>query len=118
MRATYGAGPVQKSLRYSILRTAIVMVTLPANLVSDQDVSDRIQRLRAEYATNRLVRGINYRIGRDWTDDPAVFIEVKVADQGGATPELLGLAQEIRKDLFRLVGTDEIGLHSYLYFVS
>lgn len=94
------------------------MATLTANHVSDQEVSNRIQRLRTEYATNPLVRAIDYRIGLDWSDDPAVFIEVKVGGQGQATPELLDLAQELRKDLFRLVRTDEIGLHSYLHLVD
>ncbi|MBY0502514.1 MAG: hypothetical protein K2X03_01300 [Bryobacteraceae bacterium] len=94
------------------------MTTFPASVVLDAEVSDRIERLRTEYASHPLVRGIDFRIGRDWTDDPSVFIEVKVTGEGEASPEFLKLAQEIRHDLFRLVRTEEIGLHSYLHFVN
>jgi hypothetical protein len=64
------------------------------------------------------VKGIDYRIGFDWSDDPAVFIDVILAGKEIAASELQQLAENIRADLLRLVRTDEIGLHSYLSFVS
>jgi len=64
------------------------------------------------------VKGIDYRIGFDWSDDPAVFIDVMLTGNKIAASELQRLAEDIRVDLLRLVRTDEIGLHSYLNFVN
>jgi hypothetical protein len=71
-----------------------------------------------EYAGNPLVKRIEYRIASDWSDDPALFIDVTLAKTETATPELLRLAENMRVDLLRLVRSDEIGLHSYLTFLS
>ena len=86
--------------------------------VSDQEISSRIDRLRMQYAGNPLVKRIDYRIGVDWSDDPAVFIKVMLAGKEIATAELQRLAESLHADLLRLVRTDEIGLHSYLNFVN
>jgi hypothetical protein len=63
------------------------------------------------------VKRIDYRIGVDWSDDPAVFIDVTVAGKD-FTPELQHLAESIHVDVLRLVRSDEIGLHSYVHFVN
>ena len=83
-----------------------------------QEISSRIDRLRTQYAGNPLVRRIDHRIGVDWSDDPAVFIDVTLPGEQVADAELQRLAENIRVDLLRLVRTDEIGLHSYLNFVN
>lgn len=85
---------------------------------TSQEISDRIDRLRMQYAGNPLVMRIDYRIGADWSDDPAVFIDVILPGKEIAAAELQRLAKNIRVDLLRLVRTDEIGLHSYLNFVN
>ena len=85
---------------------------------TSQEISSRIDRLRAQYANNPLVRRIDHRIGVDWSDDPAVFIDVTLPGKEIAEAELQRLAEEIRVHLLRLVRTDEIGLHSYLNFVN
>ncbi len=66
----------------------------------------------------RLVKRIDHRIGIDWSDDPAVFIDVILPGNEIAAEELEQLAQDIRANLLRLVRSDEIGLHSYLHFVN
>ena len=86
--------------------------------VSAEEISARIDRLQVQYAGNPLVRRIDYKIGSDWSDDPAVFIEVTVARNDTSDLELPQLAENMRADLLRLVRSDEIGLHSYLNFVS
>ena len=83
-----------------------------------QEVSNRIDRLRMHYADNPLVKRIDHHIGVDWSDDPAVFINVVLPGNGIGAPELERLAEHMRVDLLRLVRTDEIGLHSYLNFVN
>ena len=94
------------------------MAIVPKGWVSTQDISHRIGRLQMQYAGNPLVRRIEYRIGSDWSDDPAVFIDVMLAGKEISAAELQQLAESIRVDLLRLVRTDEIGLHSYLNFVN
>lgn len=94
------------------------MAIVPIELVSGQEISTRIHRLQMRYAGNPLVKGIDYRSGFDWSDDPAVFIDVILAGKEIAASELQRLAEDIRMDLLRLVRTDEIGLHSYLNFVN
>jgi hypothetical protein len=64
------------------------------------------------------VKRIDYRIGFDWSDDPAVFIDVTVDRNEMTAAELQLLAENIRIDLLRLVRSDEIRLHSYLNFVN
>ncbi|MGD0299299.1 MAG: hypothetical protein ABSE86_19515 [Bryobacteraceae bacterium] len=94
------------------------MAIVPAGLVSSEEISNRVHQLQMRYAGNPLVKGIDYRIGFDWSDDPAVFIDVMLTDKEIAASELQQLAENIRIDLLRLVRTDEIGLHSYLSFAS
>jgi len=84
--------------------------------VTSEEIANRIDRLRMQYANNPLVKRIDYRIDADWTGDPAVFIEVILAGKETPVEEVLQLAQNIRGDLLRLVRTDEIGLHSFLNF--
>ena len=84
---------------------------------TSQEISNRIDRLRTQYAGNPLLKRIDRRIGVDWSDDPAVFINVTLPGKI-ASAELERLAENIRVDLLRLVRTDEIGLHSYLNFVN
>jgi hypothetical protein len=86
--------------------------------VTSQEISSRIDRLRTRYADNPLVKRVDHRIGVDWSDDPAVFIDVILSGKEIAGAELERLAEDIRVDLLRLVRTDEIGLHSYLNFVN
>ncbi len=84
--------------------------------ISTEEVANRIDRLRMQYAGNPLVRQINHRIGADYYDDPAVFIDVVLASDAVTAEQVVPLAQEMQIDLLSLVRTDEIGLHSYLSF--
>ena len=85
---------------------------------TSREISDRIDRLRSQYEGNPLVKRIDHHIGVDWSDDPAVFINVTLPGKEIAVADLERLAEDIRVDLLRLVRTDEIGLHSYLNFVN
>jgi hypothetical protein len=87
-------------------------------LAISQEISNRIDRLRARYADNPLVKRIDHRIGVDWSDDPAVFVDVILASKEIAEAEVLQLAESIRVDLLYVARTDEIGLHSYVHYVN
>ena len=92
-----------------------VVLSEPA---ASQEISNRIDLLRKRYADHPLVKRIDHYIGLDWSDDPAVFINVILPGDEVASVELERLAEDIRVDFLRLVRTDEIGLHSYLNFVK
>lgn len=94
------------------------MPLVPKAWVFPHEISSRIDRLQMQYADNPLIKRIDYQIGQDWSDDPAVFIDVVLASKEIAAWELEQLAANIRVDLLRLVRTDEIGLHSYLNFLN
>jgi hypothetical protein len=94
------------------------MAIVPKEWISSEEISNRVNRLQLQYAGNPLIRRIDYHVGFDWSDDPAVFIDVMLAGKEIAAAELQQLAENIRVDLLRLVRTDEIGLHSYLNFVN
>ena len=94
------------------------MATVPLEIVSGQEISNRVHLLQMRYAGNPIVKGIDYRIGFDWSDDPAVFIDVMLNGNANTASELQRLAEAMRFDLLRLVRTDEIGLHSCLHFVN
>ena len=61
---------------------------------------------------------MNHRFGFDWSDDPAVFIDVMLPGKEIAAVDVQSLAENIRGDLLSLVRTDEIGVHSYLSFLN
>jgi hypothetical protein len=72
------------------------MAIVPKSRVSTEEVSNRVDRLQMQYRGNPLVKRIDYHIGVDWSDDPAVFVEVVLADKEIPGPELQRLAQNIR----------------------
>ncbi len=84
----------------------------------EAEVASRVAPLQEKYADHPLVKRIDYRIGVDWSDDPAVYITAVLASKETPVGEVAQLAAEIRADLLSLVGTDEIGLHSYLHFAD
>jgi hypothetical protein len=94
------------------------MAIIPNAWVSTEEIANRIDRLQTQYAGNPLVKRIDYRIGSDWSDDPAVFINVTVAGNEIVSTELQRLAENIRADVLRLVRSDEIGVHSYVSFLN
>jgi hypothetical protein len=113
----FDSAPTVNRLASLFLGREAPMPIFVSEWATSQEISNRIDRLRMQYAGNPLVKRIDHHIGVDWSDDPAVFIDVILPGKIAA-PELERLAEAIRVDLLRLVRTDEIGLHSYLNFVN
>ena len=114
----FDSAPTVNRLAALFLGKRSPMPIFVSEWATSQEISNRIDRLRMQYAGNPLVKRIDHHIGVDWSDDPAVFIDVILPGNEIAAPELERLAEAIRVDLLRLVRTDEIGLHSYLNFVN
>jgi hypothetical protein len=85
--------------------------------VSPDEIDSRVGRLRTEYAAHPMIRELAYKIGVDWSDDPAVFLDVKVPS-GTTVEELLPFARKLQDDVLTLMRTDELGVHTYLSFKS
>lgn len=84
--------------------------------VNSEEVAARIGRLKEQYAGNPLVKRIEHRIGTDYDDDPAIFIDVVLASDDATAEQVVPLSQEMRIDLLSLVRAYEVGLHAYLSF--
>ncbi len=100
------------------------MSIVPAALSTVDEVSRRIGKLQLRYAGNPLIRRIEHRIAPDWSGEPSVFLNV-ILSQDRRLPQdrqddamLKRLAGDLRLDLLRIVHSEDIGLHSYLNFVS
>jgi len=93
------------------------MAVIPNAFISADEIASRVGRLQAHYAGNPIIREISYRIGRDWSEDPAVFLDVTVPP-GTTAEELLPVANQLREDVLTLMRTDELGLHTYVSFPS
>lgn len=85
---------------------------------TSKEVSERVQQLRRRYQGNPLVKRIEHRIEPDWSGDPSVYIDIVLAQPETTAQEVIELAKSLRYDLLHHIRTDEIGLHSYLHFVS
>jgi hypothetical protein len=57
-------------------------------------------------------------IGSDWSGEPAIFLNVVLSPGFRDDALLKSLASDLRLDLLRIVHAEDIGLHSYLNFVS
>ena len=94
------------------------MAIIHEGSVSAEEVSRRIGTLRVRYAGNPLIERIEHRIAPDWSGDPSVFLNVILSRNRQDEDALKNLAKDLRLDLLRVVHTEDIGLHSYLSFVS
>ena len=94
------------------------MAIIQEGSVSAQEVSRRIGTLQIKYAGNPLIERIEHRIAPDWSGDPSVFLNVILSRDHRDESALKSLAKDLRLDILRVVHTEDIGLHSYLSFVS
>lgn len=79
------------------------MSCIAVEFFTRQEISNRIDLLRAKYAGDPLVERIDHRVGVDWSDDPAVFIDVTLPASEIATAEWHRLAENMLGDLLRVV---------------
>ena len=86
--------------------------------IDEREIEKRIERVRETYASDPLVRKIEYRIGEDWTDEPAIFIEVHLADPGIPLKEIGERGARLSLDIRHAVAADDFGLHSSVSFVG
>jgi hypothetical protein len=94
------------------------MALVPAGSVSVDEVSKRVGTLQMRYAGNPLITRIEHHLAFDWSGEPAIFLNVILSEDRRDEATLKKLANNLRLDLLRVIHAEDIGLHSYLNFVS
>jgi hypothetical protein len=94
------------------------MAIVPAAWASVDEVSKRVGTLQLRYAGNPLIDRIEHQIGPDWSGEPAIFLNVILSPGRQDDALLKSLASDLRLDLLRIIHAEDIGLHSYLNFLS
>lgn len=61
---------------------------------------------------------MDYRLAQDWSGDDSLFIDVVLDIKTPTSAAVSRLSEEIATALLRVVRSEELGLHSYLNFVS
>lgn len=94
------------------------MATFPAAGASVDEVAKRIGTLQSKYAGNPLIDRIEHELGSDWSGEPALFLRVILSPGWHDVATLKSLASDLDLDRLRIIHAEDVGLHSYLNFVS
>ena len=86
--------------------------------VHQNEVRERVGQLQQHFSGDRDVARIAYRLGVDWSGDDSLFIDVLLKTQTPSPATVARLSEQISTALLRVVRSEELGLHSYLNFVS
>ena len=78
------------------------------------EIRERIERLQSQFRED--ISKIEYRFAPDWTGDQSVFLTVHLTPHGKL--HFLDLARSFPTEVVMQVGSEELGFHSYLDFVS
>jgi hypothetical protein len=91
---------------------------IAAGFVHQNEVRERVQRLQQQFATDNDVARIDYRLGEDWSGDESVFFDVVLNTSTPSAATVMRLSEQLATALLNVVRSEELGLHSYLNFVS
>jgi hypothetical protein len=94
------------------------MTIVPVAWASVDEVSRRIGTLQSKYAGNPVVERIEHELGSDWSGEPSLFLRVILSPGRHDDATLKSLASDLDLDRLRIVNVEDVGLHSYLNFVS
>ena len=94
------------------------MAIVASGLVHQDEIRERVKRLQELFANDPEVARIDHRLAEDWSGDYSLFIDVVLNRKTPDAAILLRLSEQIATELLRVVRSEELGLHSYLNFVS
>ena len=95
----------------------LLMAIVASGLVHQGEIRDRVKQLEELFAADPDVARIDHRFGEDWSGDESLFFEV-VLDKAPTPATIRRLSEQIPAALLTVVRSEELGLHSYLNFVS
>jgi hypothetical protein len=96
----------------------MIMAIVPTAWSSVDEVVKRIGTLQSKYAGNPLIDRIEHEIGSDWSGEPSLFLKVILSPGWHDDARLKSLASDLRLDRLHIIHAEDVGLHSYLNFVS
>ena len=94
------------------------MAIVASGLVQQDEIRERVKRLQQLFANDPEVARIDHRLAEDWSGDYSLFIDVVLNRKTPNAAIVLRLSEQIATALLRVVRSEELGLHSYLNFVS
>jgi hypothetical protein len=95
-----------------------IMAIVASGLVQQDEIRERVKRLQQLFANDPEVARIDHRLAEDWSGDYSLFIDVVLNRKTPNAAIVLRLSEQIATALLRVVRSEELGLHSYLNFVS
>jgi hypothetical protein len=94
------------------------MAIVASGLVHQDEIRERVKQLEGLFANDPEVARIDHHLAEDWSGDYSLFIDVVLNRRTPAADTVLRLSEQISAALLRVVRSEELGLHSYLNFVS
>jgi hypothetical protein len=94
------------------------MAIAASGLVHQDEIRERVNQLQQLFVNDPEVARIDHRLAEDWSGDNSVFIDVILTRQAPTATTIARLSEQIATALLRVVRSEELGLHSYLNFVS
>ena len=94
------------------------MAILASGLVQQDEILLRVNRLQEIFANDPEIARIDHRLAEDWSGDYSLFIDVVLHKKAPAAATLFRVSEQFADALLRVVRSEELGLHSYLNFVS
>lgn len=94
------------------------MAIVASGFVQQDEIRERVKRLQELFATDPEVSRIDHHLAADWSGDDSLFINVVLNGKTPAAAIVLRLSEQIAAALLQVVRSEELGLHSYLNFVS
>ena len=94
------------------------MAILASGLVQQDEIRERVKKLQELFASDPEVARIDHRLAEDWSGDYSLFIDVLLKSRTPAAETVSRLSEQFDAVLLRVVRSEELGLHSYLNFVS
>jgi hypothetical protein len=94
------------------------MPIVASGLVQQDEVRARVKRLQELFANEPEVARIDHRLDQDWSGDDSIFVDVVLNRPTPPAAVVARLSEQIGTALLRVVRSEELGLHSYLNFLS
>lgn len=90
------------------------MIYTLTGAVNGIEIRERIERLQSQFRED--ISKIEHRFAPDWTGDQSVFLTVHLTPHG--KQHFTDIARRFPIEVVMQVGSEELGFHSYLEFVS
>lgn len=94
------------------------MAIVASGLVQQDEIWERFKQFRDLFANDPEVARISPRLAEDWSGDYSLFIDVFLNRNTPTAATVSRLSEQFANALLRVVRSEELGLHSYLNFVS